>query len=79
VGTPAANTGKCAKAALNTTLVHALMAPRAKNHRADKGQTWGSEKTVYAGEGLDMGLGAKRKMEPAHWSTTLCNGFDFHQ
>ena len=39
VGTAAANTGKCAKAALNTTLVQALIAPSAKNHRADTGQT----------------------------------------
>jgi hypothetical protein len=39
VGTPPANTGKCAKAALNTTLVQALIAPSARNHRAEWGQT----------------------------------------
>jgi hypothetical protein len=54
VGTPPANTGKCAKAALNTTLVQALMAPRAKNHRADTGQTSGGEKVDGEYEGLDM-------------------------
>jgi hypothetical protein len=59
VGTPAANTGKCAKAALNTTLVQALMAPRTRNHRADTGQTSGREKVDGADEGLDMGGGRK--------------------
>ena len=59
MGTPAANTGKCAKAALNTTLVQALIAPKAKNHRADKGQTSGTEKDDGADEGLDMDGGRK--------------------
>jgi tRNA(Leu) C34 or U34 (ribose-2'-O)-methylase TrmL len=46
VGTPPENTGKCAKAALNTTLEQALIAPKARNHRADKGQNSGAEKDV---------------------------------
>ena len=54
VGTPPANTDKCAKAALNTTLVQALIAPKTKNHRADKGQASGTEKDDGADEGLDM-------------------------
>jgi hypothetical protein len=36
VGMPAANTGKCAKAALKTTLEPALKAPRLRNDRAQK-------------------------------------------
>ena len=46
VGTPPANTGKCAKAALNTTLVQALIAPKTKNHRAVRGQIWATGKDV---------------------------------
>jgi hypothetical protein len=79
VGTPAANTGKCAKAALNTTLVQALIAPKARNHRAEWGQTCG-EGTEAREDGLDMvRLVKRKKKEPAHWSTTLCREFDFHQ
>jgi hypothetical protein len=36
-GKPPANTGKCAKAALNTTLLPALKAPKVKKILADKG------------------------------------------
>jgi hypothetical protein len=36
-GTPPANTGKWANAALNTTLVQALKAPTLKKRRADPG------------------------------------------
>jgi hypothetical protein len=61
VGTPPANTGKCAKAALNTTLAQALIAPKTKNHRADKGQTSGKASEAWAKDGLDMGLGHKAK------------------
>lgn len=46
VGTPPANTGKCANAALNTTLVQALIAPKTKNHRAVRGQIWATGKDV---------------------------------
>ena len=77
---PPANTGKCAKAALNTTLVQALIAPSARNHRAEWGQTSKEEPKVVAEDGLDMVWLVERcKKEPAHWSTTLCVRFDFHQ
>jgi hypothetical protein len=46
VGTPPANTGKWAKAALKTTLVQALIAPKARNQRADRGQSSGEAKDV---------------------------------
>jgi hypothetical protein len=65
VGTPPANTGKCAKAALNTTLAQALIAPKTKNHRADKGQTSGEQTDEKAVDGLVMGCWARsRKWDP---------------
>ncbi len=59
MGTPPANTGKCAKAALNTTLEQALMAPKTKNHLAERGQSSGEAKDAGAGESWVIGTGRK--------------------
>lgn len=53
-GTLPANTGKWAKAALSTTLAQALMAPKTRNQRAERGQTGTKEEDKRTGKELDI-------------------------
>jgi hypothetical protein len=68
-GTPPANTGKCANAALNTTLEHALRAPSDKKIRADTGKECCGVKF----------MGVLSKNNKAHWSMALCQALDLDQ
>jgi hypothetical protein len=72
VGTPPANTGRCANAALNTTLAQALMAPSTKNHRADSGQTSDEETEAKAEDGLGMGEAGRKAKKGTRTLKHVC-------
>ena len=72
VGTPAAKTGKWANAALNTTLVQALSAPKAPKMRADTGKE-------NIGEVVMSGWALRQKKGQGALEHGACPDFDFRQ
>jgi hypothetical protein len=71
-GTPAANTGRCANAALNATLAQALMEPQTQKNSGGYGQR------SRLGES-HKGEKQAKKDNKGHSSTALCSGLDLDQ